>query len=145
MDNARLLAMLKLHEGKVTNATGRHMPYKDSTGHLTIGYGRNLTDNGISEQEAEYMFWNDIQQAVREARTFDWFEGLDDVRKNVIVDMIYNLGLGGFSSFKGTIEHIKRGEYEDAARHMLNSLWAKQVKSRAVRLARMMETGEHYE
>lgn len=143
MNIQQLTDQLILHEGS-KKVDGKHVPYRDSTGNLTVGYGHNLTANGISEEVARYILYLDMQNAINEARTLDWFEGLDDVRKNVVVDMVFNMGLPTFKTFKGTIDHIKRGEYKDASRHMLDSLWARQVKGRAVRLARMMETGEHY-
>ena len=34
-------------------------PYLDTVGKVTIGYGRNIGDNGISLEEAQIMFNND--------------------------------------------------------------------------------------
>jgi lysozyme len=53
-------------------------------------------------------------------------------------------GLAGvvtLSEFHNTLNAAKEGRYQECAKHMLNSDWAKQVGSRADRLARMMETG----
>ena len=48
----KLLNQLKRHEGTVKN-NGAHMPYKCPSDKLTIGYGRNIEDRGISDDETE--------------------------------------------------------------------------------------------
>jgi lysozyme len=56
--------------------------------------------------------------------------------------MLFNLGYGGVMKFGKFIAALTIGDYDEAADQMLDSLWAKQVKTRAVRLAKMMRTGE---
>lgn len=126
--------MLRIHEGL------RLKPYKDTTGHLTIGYGRNLDANGISEEESEYLFNNDVNRVDSElTQTFEWYNSLSVVRKAVIIDMTFNLGIRGLSRFKKTISYIESKEYEKASVEMLDSLWAKQVGKRAIELSQMMK------
>jgi lysozyme len=59
----------------------------------------------------------------------------------VLLDMSFNLGIVGLLRFKNTLATIRRGDYSKAAAMMLDSLWARQVGKRAVRLAEMMRTG----
>ena len=59
-------------------------------------------------------------------------------------DMAFNMGYRVLQ-FKNTMKAVEEGRYEDAAKGMLASKWAKQTKSRAVRLAEMMKTGRDYE
>ena len=126
--------MLRIHEGL------RLKPYKDTTGHLTIGYGRNLEANGISKDEAEYLFNNDVNRVDAElTQTFEWYSLLSVVRRAVIIDMTFNLGIRGLSRFKKTISYIESKEYEKASIEMLDSLWAKQVGQRAIELSQMMK------
>lgn len=136
-----LRSMLKLHEGY------RAKPYKDTVGKLTIGFGRNLTDNGIRPTEAEFLLDNDIKEATMRLRiTFPWTESLDLVRQAVLIDMTFNMGIGGLSGFKTTLRLIEVGDYANAAAQMLRSKWAEQVGmkvgQRAWRLSTMMRTGE---
>jgi lysozyme len=56
--------------------------------------------------------------------------------------MAFNLGVEGLKRFKDTLSSVQAGEYQEAAKCMLDSKWASQVKGRAVRLANMMRTGE---
>lgn len=126
--------MLRIHEGL------RLKPYEDTTGHLTIGYGRNLDSNGISEEEAEYLFNNDVDRVDAElTQTFEWYNSLSIDRKAVIIDMTFNLGIRGLSRFKKTISYIESKDYESASIEMLDSLWAKQVGQRAIKLSQMMK------
>ena len=118
-------------------------PYRDSTGVLTIGVGRNLDANGISTGEAYYLLDNDLDHAIKACvAKLPWFVTLDPVRQGVLVQMAFNLGIAGLLGFKQTLAAVKRGDYATAAAQMLRSKWAKQVKERASRLAKQMETGK---
>lgn len=137
---AKLRAQIVQHEGMVLSA------YQDSEGYWTIGVGRLIDQRrggGISEAEAMLLLDNDlarVEQAVY-AR-WPWVAWLSDVRQRVILDMAFNLGLDGLAHFTATLTAVQAGAYEAAADQMLKSLWAKQVKGRAVRLAEMMRTGK---
>lgn len=124
------------HEGK------RNFAYEDTVGKLTIGYGRNLTDKGISDDEAQFLLDNDLGECVRDCESFPWFAGLDPVRQRVIVDLRFNLGAGGLRRFRNTLMAVAAGDYSAAADGLAASKWAGQVKSRATRLIAMMRTGK---
>ena len=128
--------MLKQEEG----FSGR--PYKDTLGFSTIGYGRNLDVRGISEAEAETMLENDICWANNQLFScYPWLKALDDPRKYVLISMVFNMGIGKFRDFDKMLSALKRTDFETASKEMLNSEWAKQTKSRAVKLAEIMRTG----
>ena len=122
---------------------GRHMPYRDSLGFLTIGYGRCLDRIGISEAEAAALLDNDIKIA-EEAVTANivGLEGLDAVRRAVVVAMCFNLGLAGLLGFRRFLVALRAQDWPRAADEMLASKWHEQVGSRAERLAEQMRTGE---
>lgn len=128
--------LLKLHEGL------KLKPYRDTVGKLTIGYGRNLDDVGITVEEATRMLHHDIAQCIKQLETLAAFSGLDEVRRAVLIDMTFNLGFAGILGFKKMWKAIEAGNYDRAADEMLDSRWARQVGQRSVRLARMMKTGE---
>lgn len=129
--------LIKQHEGLRLKA------YSCPAGKITVGYGRNLEDKGLSEVEADYLLINDISEieASLSSRLY-WFMKLGAVRRAVLIDMAYNLGINGLLSFKRTLAHIEKGDYEAAAIEMLDSRWADQVGQRADRLSEMMLTGE---
>jgi lysozyme len=129
--------LLTLHEGV------RRFPYRCTAGKLTIGIGFNLDDVGLYPEEINFILRNRIERTEQEVeRVFPWYNELDDVRKAVIVDMAYNMGIATLSQFKRTLGSVRDGNYALAAEQMLQSKWARQVKGRAVRLSKMMETGE---
>ena len=131
----KLIKQLKKHEGLELK------PYKCTSNKLTIGIGRNLEDVGISEIEAEYLLMNDLDTYMTAAKTYDWYNGLNDARKAVIVSMLFNMGQTNFNKFLKMKQALSVGEYPEAAKQMLDSRWAKQVKGRAVELSKQMETG----
>ncbi|MCP5003036.1 MAG: lysozyme [Planctomycetes bacterium] len=120
----------------------RLKPYKCTAGKITIGYGRNLDDNGISAQEAEAMFARDLTETYADLSQFEWFKDLDEAREAVMVDMCYNLGIVRLKKFEKTLLFVEKGLYHAAADEMLDSRWAKQVKGRAITLSKMMDTGQ---
>lgn len=131
-----LLDMLKRHEGF------RAHPYVDTVGKVTIGYGRNLDDKGLTLKEAESLLINDILEATKDLqRNCAWYNALDPVRKDVVINMVFNMGLPKVLGFQKMIAAIGRHDYEEAAKEMLDSKWAMQVKGRAKELATMMREG----
>ena len=123
----------------------RLKPYRDSAGKLTIGIGRNLDDKGISEGEACILAENDVEQAYVDILShLPWMSKLDLLefaRFEVLVNMCFNMGIGGLLEFKSMLVFLQEENYEKAAQEMLDSKWAKQVGQRAVRLAEQMRTG----
>jgi lysozyme len=136
-----LIDMIKLNEGAVME-NGKHMPYKDIVGKTTIAYGRNLTDNGLSEQEAESLLWNDVERVIAELTlTLSFFADLSENRRNALIDMCFNLGLTKFMKFQKMLTALELKDYEKAAEEALDSKWASQVGSRAKRDAQMILEG----
>lgn len=132
----KLIKQLKKHEGVELK------PYKCTSNKLTIGIGRNLEDVGISEHEAEYLLMNDLDTYMTAAKTYDWYAGLNDARKAVIVNMLFNMGQTNFNKFLKMKQALDVGDHAEAAKQMLDSRWAKQVKGRSEELAAQMETGK---
>lgn len=133
MDYEQIAALLRAHEGL------RLKPYKCTAGKLTIGYGRNLEDNGITENEAEILLATDIQNAYKEVSKFEFWNRLTLDRKAVLVDMCFNMGISKLKTFKKFLSALERANYNVAADEMLDSKWARQVGSRAQDLYNLMK------
>lgn len=117
-------------------------PYKDTVGKLTVGVGRNLDDNGISVDEATFMLQNDIDVVMAQLdHNLAWWRDMTEPRQRVLANMCFNLGITRLLGFINTLEAMKHGQYDKAASGMLDSLWAKQVGKRAIRLAKQMREG----
>jgi len=135
LNQARLRRQLRRHEGF------RRFPYKDTTGHRTIAYGRNLDAVGISRLEAKILLDNDITIAANHCRRFDWFAELKPIRQEATVNLMFNLGWGKFNTFAKMIAALENRDYNEAAKQMLDSLYARQVGSRARELAEQIRSG----
>lgn len=136
MDRSLLKSQLERHEGL------RLRPYRDTVGKLTIGYGRNLEDVGITRSEADAMLSNDIDAVQLHLQTVDEYRDLDPVRQAVIANLCFNVGFRGLLGFKKMWAAISRKNYAEAARQMMDSKWSGQVGARAAELSEIMRTGE---
>lgn len=129
-----MIDRIKKHEGL------RLKPYRCTAGKLTIGYGRNLEDNGITEEEAHFLLMNDLKKSWDECcKAFSWISKMDKIRQGVVVELCFNMGLGRLKGFKKMLAACERGDYETASVEMLDSLWARQVGQRAKTLADIMK------
>ena len=130
-----ITSQLKRHEGF------REKMYRDSLGVPTIGYGLNL-NTGITEREAALI----LEERVRKLRTrlpmvIKSWNNLNSTRQDVLINMAYNLGIAGLLTFENMLSALEAGDYEMASRAMLNSIWAGQVRDRAIELSRAMLDG----
>lgn len=138
MAHYQLITQLRRHEGF------RGKPYRDLGGNLSIGYGRNLDDLGISRDEALLLLENDVERATREVRAaFPWSLTIEPQRFEALVNMNFNLGLTRLRTFKKFLAALEAGDYETAAREMLDSRWARQVGARATELSGMIASGRY--
>lgn len=158
INRARLVKQLKEDEGV------RYNIYKCPAGYDTIGAGRNIESLGLTQEEikylgmesleeiyekelteadVEFLLANDIDRVLEEVQSnFTWFNRLDAVRKEVVLNMVFNLGLPRFKKFKKMIAALQEGDYDEAAQQMLNSLWYTQVGHRSQRLTLAMLNGQ---
>jgi lysozyme len=132
--------MLKRHEGV------RNKVYMCPAGYETIGVGRNISESGLglSEDEVEYLLKNDILRCRNELLgEYDWFENLDSVRQEAMIDLSFNLGQTKLRTFVKALGHMADGNYEEAGREFYNSRWAEQVGDRSLEVCQMIGSGEY--
>ena len=156
-DRPNLIDKLIEHEGMVLNV------YQDTLGIDTIGIGRNLKDRGISKEEldhmdipninviyehgiseadARYLAENDVQIVEDELlKAHPCIAGLDSVRQLILIDMAFNMGVPRLCKFKKMWNAIHEEKFDIAAKEMLDSRWADQVKLRSIKLANAMHNG----
>jgi len=141
MEYDDLKARIKKHEGFVPKI------YKDQLGFKTIGYGHLLlpTDKfkeGVTykKKDLEQVFDSDFNIAKSNANQL--IEGLPihHQAKCVIIEMVFQLGIGGVSKFKKMWKALKQNNYKIASEEMLDSRWAKQTPSRAEELSSVMKS-----
>ena len=118
--------------------------YVDTLGNWTIGYGHTPAFPGqtITEAEADSWLMQDLNSAQTDLLTaIPWCSSLSVPRYCVLWNMCFNMGVGHLLEFRLMLEAVRNANYPEAAKQMMNSLWASQVKERATELAEQMETG----
>ena len=137
----QLLEMLKRHEGV------EHHIYRCSAGFWTLGAGRNVDPQGglgLSDDEVDYLLQNDIERVIKElSAEYRWFNSLDDVRKDAMIDISFNLGATRLRGFKRALAAMEVADYKMAAKEFLDSKWSRDVKGRATELCYMIEMGSY--
>lgn len=147
----RLRQLIGKHEAlrlkPYDDATGKELKRGDVIkGKISIGVGRNLSDLGLTKDEALELFQHDIDRTIGELySTFAWFGSLDHVRQDALTDMCFNMGLTRFLGFHDMIGFLKEQRYSDAADALLDSKYARTHPTRAAELAAMLRTGLYQE
>ena len=125
--------MLIRHEGVRTH------PYFCSENYLTIGAGRNLKVNGISEEEAMYLLDNDIDRVTSNLdKVFPAWKVMPKKARLVCIDMAYQLGIQGFMNFRRTRALMEMGCWLEASEEILRSRYAHQTPNRAAYNSRQL-------
>ena len=120
----------------------RLKPYTDTVGKITIGIGRNLTDVGISKEEAYALCDTDIVACLADLQTFAWFAGLNGSRTLAVINLRFNLGPGRFRTFTKFLAGMAVRDYQAAAHELVQSKWYGQVQqSRRDRIVRQIREG----
>lgn len=129
------------HEGASSYA------YTDTRGYITVGVGKNIdprSHTGLTTEEMVYLMRNDIAECRKELTGHPWYDGLDFVRKDIIVELCYNMGLPILNKFHKMKSALEKKNYGEASKQLLDSLWAKQVgKHRSNTLAKRLITGQY--
>lgn len=132
---SKLRHLLVAHEGY------SNYPYSDTFGNITIGIGYNLTARGLPDNWINQQFSDDITCFYNQLNSdYPWFKNLTENRQAVLIDMCF-MGYKNFQEFKIMLDALQDKDYELAAREMLDSKWATQVKGRATQLAQIMLEG----
>lgn len=130
-NQAQLNADLILDEGR------RPKPYMDTAvpPRITIGIGRNLTDNGLSEAEINFLFDNDIQTAKSglDAR-LPWWRDLPDFAQRVLINLTFNMGISKLTEFPRFLEAMQQQNWDVAKAELRSSRWYFQVGDRGPRM-----------
>lgn len=135
---------IKEHEGY------RNTVYSDSLGFATIGYGHLVTPEDHYKEGVEYpkeeldaQFEADFQTAKLNTEKLIDDNNVAELLFNakcVLIEMVFQLGIGGVSKFKKMWSALQQQNYNEASIQMLDSRWAKQTPSRANSLAQVMKS-----
>ena len=135
----------------VAKAEGcRLAAYRDGGGVLTIGYGHTgpeVTDGlTITQAQADNWLNADLDKATFHAVGLPEWAALDTPRRrNVVVECVFNLGVGHWMGFHQTRAAIQAQQWQSASQNLLDSpTWISQVGlGRVSRLAAGLLSGSY--
>ena len=130
MNMERLLQSVKDHEGY------RNKVYLDTLNKRTVGVG-HLCVEDFWEDDKEYeenflmtILEKDLETAIKGSKELmeeHECSDIDDLAKEIIVEMIFQLGKTGVSKFRNMWKALSELNYIGASFEMLDSKWAKQT------------------
>ena len=129
-----VVTRLKTEEGFRATA------YTDTTGHLTWGYGCNISA-GIPPYAAAALLQAQVTEVALSLAANWWWGGLDDVRASVVIDVAFNVGVHGLLQFVNMLSAIGKKDWSTASAELLDSTAAKQLPARYQALAQTLLTG----
>ena len=103
--------------------------YKCPNGYDTIGYGFAIKDLYMDNEVADLILDKKIRGILVSIESNDdwneWFWNKPKNVKEVLINMIFQIGFSGVRKFKKTIQYIKDDNFLMASEEMLDSKWAK--------------------
>jgi lysozyme len=121
----------------------RLKPYRDSRGFETIGYGHNLSANGISASIASEILLEDTLETIHQLNLkLPWYSELNEARQSALISICFNLGINGLLEFHQTLDALKNNNWQLAHNNVLLSEAAQQDKLRYQEIATIFLTGE---
>lgn len=144
---SQIIPILNFEEGF------RARPYIDSEGYPTVGTGFLIGPKGaaisnytfsLSKNVSDVWLQELVDAKFAEMKSnptiYSALKQCNPARSDVLQSMAYQLGTQGLAGFKNTLQMISVGNFTGAAAGMMNSLWAKQTRSRALRHSEVMKT-----
>ena len=119
----------------------REMMYDCPAGYKTIGFGMNLEATAMPKYIAKLWLKALIMEIEGDLSKYEWFTTMNDTRRTVLVDMVYQMGLSGVMKFKNMIKALEARNYNLAAVEMMDSNYAKQTPERAIRNSEALHRG----
>lgn len=132
--------------------------YLCPAGYPTIGYGRNLKTNPLTEKEeaecfkssdnlnvsknvAEKWLLKEVEIIADRLEKEGYLKYLDPLRQAVLIDLVYNLGFAKFLTFKKFLIALSNANYGIASDELVDSKWYVDVGRRGKRNAEIMRYG----
>ena len=144
IDIEQLKEQLKIDEGVVYEI------YNDNLGYPTFGIGHLVIEGdpelgasvgtAVSESRVDECFEKDVETVIGDCKKLhDAWDGYPQEVKQIVANMMFNMGLTRLSKFKRHNAALQSGDWKEAAEEGRDSRWYKQVTNRAERLMSRLE------
>jgi GH24 family phage-related lysozyme (muramidase) len=144
IDVDQLRETLIIDEGQVNEIYKDHLGYPTfGIGHLVLEsdpeYGQDV-GTAVSEERTIECFEHDVQSVLKDCKKLhEGWDGYPQEVKQVIANMMFNMGLTRLSKFNNHNAALQSGDWNGAAVEGRDSRWHKQVTNRAERLMERLE------
>ena len=147
MDLEKLRKQLEIDEGVKYEIYLDHLGYPTfGIGHLFIPSDKEYREDvgtRVSEERVRECFDKDVESVLRDCTLlYKDFDELPEEAKQIIANMMFNMGYTRLSKFKGMKRGVDARDWNKAADEMVDSRWYKQVTNRANRLVERMRNIE---
>lgn len=144
MNIEQLKETLKIDEGVVYEIYNDHLGYPTfGIGHLVLerdGEHGLPVGTPVSEDRVSECFEQDVQIVIEDCKKLhDGWDGYPQEVKQIIANMMFNMGLTRLSKFNKHNAALRCGDWKEAAIEGRDSRWYKQVTNRAERLMKRLE------
>ena len=152
--------MSDLQESVIRHEDIESVPYLDSRKLWTFACGRclethpltgsewkhlldaKLIEVSITNEGSMFLLDEDLDECRRECQSsFAFWAALDEMRRDVLIEMVFQLGIDHVRQFHEMLGFIAAKQYSQAAAAGLDSQWHKQTPERAEELMKQLETG----
>ena len=144
IDINKLKETLKVDEGVVYEIYNDHLGYPTfGIGHLVIEGDPELgapVGTPVTESRVNECFEKDVAVVIEDCKILhSGWDGYPEEVKQVIANMMFNMGRTRLSKFKKHNAALMCGDWKEAAKEGRDSKWYRQVTSRAERLMKRLE------
>ena len=144
IDIEQLREQLMVDEGVVYEIYNDHLGYATfGIGHLVIEGDPELgasIGTPVSEERVIECFEKDVETVINDCVILhEAWDGYPEEAKQVIANMMFNMGRTRLSKFKKHNSALQSGDWKTAAAEGRDSRWYKQVTNRAERLMSRLE------
>ena len=144
LDIEQLRKQLIIDEGQVNEI------YNDHLGYPTFGIGHLILEGEpehglpvgtpVTEERVKECFEKDVENVIEDCKKLhDAWDGYPEEVKQIIANMMFNMGLTRLSKFNRHNAALQCGDWKEAAVEGRDSRWYKQVTNRAERLMSRLE------
>ena len=145
LNRESVFEQLKIDEGVVYEVYHDHLGLPTfGVGHLVLEsdaeYGKPL-GTPVDEDRVKDCFEKDLDTAISECEVLyeDHWEEFPGEVKEILVNMMFNMGRTRLSGFKNFKKALEEGDWKQAGIEGRDSKWYRQVTNRAERLMSRME------
>ena len=133
----------------------RALPYQDTRGFETIGYGTKFplldsdwncdafTHAGVTERQADCLLRSRLSDHYIElSHRWGPFNKQPEPVQMALLDMVYQLGVDGVLGFHEMLPALARHDYAAAIREAMDSVWDRETPSRVDRVVSVFRSQE---